>query len=1288
MEAAWRAAVAAAAAAGADDRARAAAVAALHRLLGQLLPLPPLPLPHQSSPALLAAVLMVCAEPHDASRGLDPAVVGLAAAAGHSAGASAEPLGPAADRLSAARERLALLAALPPRCLFALSAAVLAALPAEGDGALLLWGPLRTLMADAGGGTGLLGPGHPIPRKERAEALALWFGKAARAVRAAEPPPAVDSAAAILHRWLDECDGQAAAASAGNAAAHLPNVLQARLLRGGVAFAAALDTCPGGEGAVQLVLEMLGGRALGLRTTLDAWAASVAVLGTHGKPKSKPKPKPKPTPAAAAAAAAAAPPASVLGVAPSLASDLIHFITSGGGDANGLSGPAARLLAQLLSEEHNSSKAMPPPQQQPTVKACGDGLGALCSALLQDEDASSRGRLCAAVIGPLCKSASAAVATLLDTLLQASAGQGLGSALEVASAARNAGGKAAALVLERLQIDVLDGALVHASEGLRVAALKFCCQVAAVVPRRKAPKSSLDLSTLLPMLRRRMRYCAYGMGNYGASRQRHDDVINAVGLLLRQLHITIIEGLDNSSSSTVLLKPTVVEWARTVAEWCGWLRTWLFARLCPGAPFSSVSLTLAILHEHASLFWKTKQQLPTDHSDAVQQRVHLLDIACGQRSLEAVRWEMDTLCLLLESTYPRIRELAYDVLLQLDVPLSMPHPQPGLPERGRRLMTSVRLRQFDAGALLVRLLHKRHCEGGWWSAEVQGCTCDKLRAMNPTDGLVVYTRWAFDGGDMVTTSHGLIRCLRYVLTDYSFDLDDSDEHAWSTPVGQQIATICAKGFTSLKLNTERVKVLCERKATPSENSTLLSGPTDLSTDAQMANSVLEVAEVCRLMGTLSQKLGFCRDERSEGLKLSHCFVDRCLQELLSAMLILPHMGAISAIAETLEGVLAKLLYSDGCMARVVNWREVLLENLSGPRILRRSTGMTTAVMALLRPLASRSGSSKQATPEELHVGTTIRYLLEVAAATRRPKTDSSQVAALDALTFCFRHRGIMIAAQTDATASGNDLLPKALHIAVIIQSSTNWAAQNSAAQLFDAVAQRLAGDGGLQVGNTEDSRTVTLASCLSAHPHLEVVLLELMESMETESAKYHLLLFVGLFKPAESSHDHTSQVGQAKRLLAFIEQCSANRSFRLREAAAAALAALVPVEALPDFLAKYTPILTGRQQRSTNYTHGLWLQVLSLVRSTRVYAKDKAHHAQTALLPLLNQVHGIDPLSRKVPVDIVHEFEVLLNFEPGASADCVDAAVSDIIFQSEMKASTNEAIGLNGLSKRLAVTAI
>ena len=38
MEAAWRAAVAAAAAAGADDRARAAAVAALHRLLGQLLP--------------------------------------------------------------------------------------------------------------------------------------------------------------------------------------------------------------------------------------------------------------------------------------------------------------------------------------------------------------------------------------------------------------------------------------------------------------------------------------------------------------------------------------------------------------------------------------------------------------------------------------------------------------------------------------------------------------------------------------------------------------------------------------------------------------------------------------------------------------------------------------------------------------------------------------------------------------------------------------------------------------------------------------------------------------------------------------------------------------------------------------------------------------------------------------------------------------------------------------------------------------------------------------------------
>jgi hypothetical protein len=603
-------------------------------------------------------------------------------------------------------------------------------------------------------------------------------------------------------------------------------------------------------------------------------------------------------------------------------------------------------------------------------------------------------------------------------------------------------------------------------------------------------------------------------------------------------------------------------------------------------------------------------------------------------------------------------------------------------------MSSLRLRQFDAGALLMRLLYHRKGNSAWWAAEFQGCTHRNPEAMGPTEALAMYTAWAFSD-ENTDAAHGSVRCLRYVLSDFNVDSYVGDDNAWSTPVGILLKMMCERTLTSLKLAIDQVKVQCESSAMPDDNSALLTGPMDLSDDRQIATLVLRVVELCRLIGALSERLGFVRSKRQEGLKLSHHFATSCLRELLYAVLTLPHMGAISGVAETLESVLAKLLRSDGCMPIVVRWREVLLENLSGPRILRRSTGMTTAVMALLRPLASQLGPCKILSGD-LQVGKTLQHLLNAATFACQRMADSSQVAALDALTLCFRHRGIMVAAQTEATAEGHDLLPQALRIAITVQNSDQWAAQNSAAQLFDAVAQRLAGDGGLQVGNAEDSRTVTLASCLSAHPNLDHVILELIDPTQGLRAKFYMLLFLSLFKPSTSAHRQAETVLQAEHLLVFIGTCNAAPSIRLREAAAAALAALVPIECLSKSVETRVRELTAqRLPRSANYTHGLWLQVLMLVRSTRLYADTEAHAVHGIVLPLLHDLRVyslMDPQSRKVALDIVYEFETRLCLEP-SSGDCVDALVADLVLQAQTTCTRLVDLRTCGLSKRLGVAA-
>ena len=123
----------------------------------------------------------------------------------------------------------------------------------------------------------------------------------------------------------------------------------------------------------------------------------------------------------------------------------------------------------------------------PSAQAAQHGMQTLCATLLKEVPSSRKGarahllarsslahgRLCAALLPPLCKAAPPAVGGLLDGLIGGSAPYeghgtlGLRCALEVAWAAQNAGGKAAAMALERVPIGSVEDALSHADEGIR-----------------------------------------------------------------------------------------------------------------------------------------------------------------------------------------------------------------------------------------------------------------------------------------------------------------------------------------------------------------------------------------------------------------------------------------------------------------------------------------------------------------------------------------------------------------------------------------------------------------------------------------------------------------------------------------------------------------------------------------------------------------------------------------------------------------------------------------------------
>ena len=765
--------------------------------------------------------------------------------------------------------------------------------------------------------------------------------------------------------------------------------------------------------------------------------------------------------------------------------------------------------------------------------------------------------------------------------------------------------------------------------------------MAGVSPRRNA-SSALCPDKLFAAMRKQLRYTLYD-----PSRQKIGEFCTALSGLLRQIRDSIV--LEGPKPTP--LKRHTLAWAEQAVDWCNWFRAFLFRGLGPGAPYWRAAVYLDVLAEFATLFWTPT--LAT--SGESQQRQELLGALSRERDLDIAQEELDAMLVLLESTYPRLRELAFEVLLRLRMPaLATRHAK--VCDCGRELMLSHQLRKYDAGALIHRVLWLRRGEGGWWQ--------DQSRGLSKTGDAGVdmyeYVESVFAGS---TVPHGSVRALRYLLDDEKKNTRNEDSpECWR----DVLRRVQRHALLALQQAISRVETLGQTSVSAAaDQPALLSGPTDLGTDASTADAVLEATELCRLLGTLV----VITQEQSQGLSGPN-ELEQVLANLLSACTIMPQMGALSAIAETLESVCTKLLSSVGCTPLLTAATE-LLAKLSGRRVLRRSTGISAAFLALLRPMARSRQRQLQTKTAEI-----LRDLVCCA----QSGESVARLAALDSLTLALRDRDIVVAAQRATVESSGDTLSHALELAIRVQAEPSWGAHNSAAQLFAVVSQRLAGNGGKQLGN-DDSRSTTLDACLAGHTRLATALVALTS---LQSVDFHVLTFLSLFKPSGSTLDQADTA--CSKLRAYAERCSCSRSLRLRVAAAGALAALTPVvSTLSSLEALVRHAVHNSCGRKSNATHGVLLQARMLVRSARLYLPSDRFDAVGSTCSALFDLECSDPLSRQAVVDVIEECEEM-GVATQASVLYLQKLVAEVALPGQAEHVAGTSIGMH-MYKRLGVAA-
>ncbi|XP_024527150.1 thyroid adenoma-associated protein homolog [Selaginella moellendorffii] len=788
-------------------------------------------------------------------------------------------------------------------------------------------------------------------------------------------------------------------------------------------------------------------------------------------------------------------------------------------------------------------------------------------------------------------------------------------------------------------ISLLELALTHLEEGLRVDSAELIC----LNPKTAVMPSPFELHLLRVAMPLNMRCSstAFRMKWTSLLKKFFSRVRVATD---RQMKLESSKGgYRNGEQASGAIQRKLDSSVVTLAEmqaFMQWLTRLLVSSLYPSAPYERKYMAMEILNVLLDV-WPTTDQLQSKKN-----------FSPYGKELFSADYTMVLLGAVVDS-WDRLRESAYKILLRYPTPLPGLEAQEKVAEVlqwGKVLANSPRVRESDAGALVLRLIFRKYvCELGWRVSLHPEAEAVQTKPVSG-DQIVRYIEslndWLEAGvlegeRNLVTACkhsfvHGVLLTLRYTFSE----LDWISDGVRTNVAG--LRTACERLFklllkvTSLALWVVSVDALNLKEKEyegldedvedlhVSDSDDIegdddgIGGDDDASLLAPLEQMVmvgcwLSMKEVSLLLGTVARgaPLPGCSYnartgngvlqslEESKFIMLESAQLEEIGQHFLQVLLAMKHNGAID---KTRVGFVALcnrlLLSSDTRLSKMPEiWMQQLmkrtvLKDQSLDDLLRRSAGIPASFLALF--LSEHDGAPRKLLPMGL------RWLIDNIKQFLNSSTSKDVVPvvhAFNTLRVTFN--------DTNLSTDTSGFCAEALIVAIKAFASPYWQVRNSATLAFTALLHRIVGFLNVHKQATA-RRAITGFEFFNRYPALHPFLLEELEcatmnlQQGVTQSRLHpslapILVILSRLRPS-IVNTRTDDWLSPSAFMPSVVRCATQCNLKLRVLASRALAPLVTAENLLNVLLELCSQLSKKPVRY-NTIHGVLLQLSSLLKS-------------------------------------------------------------------------------------------
>jgi hypothetical protein len=747
--------------------------------------------------------------------------------------------------------------------------------------------------------------------------------------------------------------------------------------------------------------------------------------------------------------------------------------------------------------------------------------------------------------------------------------------------------------LQSITYGELQAALTHEDGELRLAALElltvcYKTTLTLTTPEYELVRLSLPLSLALDDTSLRSRCRAL------------------MGKLFVRMH-------QSSRQSAIQQKSDAADTA-TVKRMKSFL-TWMVQFLCdsanPASSFDRKWMALQILKEFTTVFFA-----PMDKQTPKYSKQSKLWHAPHDFDLSFVFTPANVMVLIhsVIDSWDKTRQLACEIL-QLIPGRTLPGFE--TTDQVDKLMlwtldliASPRVKESDAGALLLRLVYQRYILGAGWS--IQFCDAVVAAESNGDSDPAISFLWELvkmlqrqtqgsardlESASLHSLVHGVLLTLRYCMSETNFrNISASQQVADWRKLIAAVLEILQK-VAEIALWAIGDKTVYGSGCLPADSSGRVGfadvvensdGEQMLAPKEQMlvVGAWLSCKETSSLLGTMVQKLPLPQvASASESVELlSPNQLSDMGQLLMKVLLTTRHNGAIEKTFLAFQELCKKAVQSPVASVSSLcsEWLTSLLSTviLEDAYILRRSAGIPFCVLGILyaeggqgqRPLLNRAMES----------------LLRVAVDNSNVSDTTGRIHSLNVLRILIKDTQLSL-----------DVMPyvaSAFVTAIQGAQSNDWGITNASSQLFAALIARSMGK--QRVNDNEARAGVTAVEFFCRFPTLQPYVLEILREAEAGPAHsgvdpgaYYALLLLSKLLPSVTA----AVSAGLDEFMPVVQRCCRHVNYKGRCVAAAALTPLIPEDQILDFMATTIKQLPTIKQH--NEQHGSILVLQCLINS-------------------------------------------------------------------------------------------